>query len=418
MQSDGNLTISYGPQAVWESGTAGPGPSTLVMQDDGNLVIYGPSFPLWSSRGGRTPRATPPPLPNPGGQSWLNAITCLSAVSCWAVGFFGKLGAEAPEILHWDGRGWSQVSAPRPTPTGDAALTAVNCTSTSDCWAVGSYSAKALQEQGQAVHWDGNHWSQVSVPKPGFPSTLLRADGLTGVSCQSPSSCWATGDYVNSTGAQLTEALRWDGAHWTQVATPTPGGQFALAALACPSSTDCWAGGPNGDNHLLHWDGSTWTAVSVGPVDSPFVESITCSSPTSCWAAGDYFSSQGGVLNQALHYDGGSSSLVNVPNPAGAGQNGTWIDVNTLYGVACPQSDSCWAVGNFQGGGAPPEGAEAMHWNGLTWSQALTANPPLNAHLAGVSCSSSEDCWAVGGGGNDRSGNYAMHWNGKTWTGV
>jgi hypothetical protein len=421
MRQDGNLVIFRGAQAYWESGTAGPGSSTLVMQDDGNLVIYGPSFPLWSSRSGRTPRATPPPLPNPGGQSSLNAVTCLSALSCWAVGFFGKLGAESPEILHWDGRGWSQVSAPRPTPTGDAKLRAVHCTSTSDCWAVGSYAANALQVQGQAMHWDGNHWSQIPVPALGSPSNSRSADGLTGVSCQSPTSCWATGDYLNSTGAQVTEALRWDGAHWTQVATPTPGGQFALAALACPSSTDCWAGGPNGDNHLLHWDGITWTAVSIGPVNSPFVESITCSSPASCWAVGSYYGPQGGNIDEALHYDGSSWMLIDVPNPGGAGQVGQWIDVNSLFGVACPTTNSCWAVGFYRAGGSPPVGGDAMRWNGTTWSQALTPNPQLAPNALSVSCTATDNCWAVGGfypPGANNSLNYAMHWNGKTWTGV
>lgn len=50
MQTDGNLVI-YGPvgQVLWTSGTGGHAGSTLVMQDDGNLVIYQGSTGIWSS---------------------------------------------------------------------------------------------------------------------------------------------------------------------------------------------------------------------------------------------------------------------------------------------------------------------------------------------------------------------------------
>jgi len=52
MQSDGNLVI-YGPgpggQSVWVSDTGVPG-SRLVVQDDGNVVIYRPDgMPVWAT---------------------------------------------------------------------------------------------------------------------------------------------------------------------------------------------------------------------------------------------------------------------------------------------------------------------------------------------------------------------------------
>jgi surface antigen len=54
MQSDGNLVI-YTPnnRAVWASGTAGRGQSGLYIQDDGNLVVYTNSLvPTWNSKTG------------------------------------------------------------------------------------------------------------------------------------------------------------------------------------------------------------------------------------------------------------------------------------------------------------------------------------------------------------------------------
>ena len=50
MQPDGNLVIyNSADQALWSAGSAGFGPSaTLVMQNDGNLVVYAHGLPVWS----------------------------------------------------------------------------------------------------------------------------------------------------------------------------------------------------------------------------------------------------------------------------------------------------------------------------------------------------------------------------------
>jgi serralysin len=48
MQTDGNLVLYNGSHPVWSSGTISPG-AHLFMQDDENLVIYQGSTPLWAS---------------------------------------------------------------------------------------------------------------------------------------------------------------------------------------------------------------------------------------------------------------------------------------------------------------------------------------------------------------------------------
>lgn len=49
-QSDGNLALyTENNVLVWSSGTSGNGPSELVLQPDGNLVLYSGSVPTWSS---------------------------------------------------------------------------------------------------------------------------------------------------------------------------------------------------------------------------------------------------------------------------------------------------------------------------------------------------------------------------------
>src|SRR5258708_7943678 len=51
MQSDGNLVAySSGGQSYWSTGTSGHPGAFLLLQDDGNLVIYdSKNSPLWAS---------------------------------------------------------------------------------------------------------------------------------------------------------------------------------------------------------------------------------------------------------------------------------------------------------------------------------------------------------------------------------
>ena len=51
LQTDGNLVLSEGGEAVWASGTDGREVSKALMQEDGNLVLYAPNEePVWASQ--------------------------------------------------------------------------------------------------------------------------------------------------------------------------------------------------------------------------------------------------------------------------------------------------------------------------------------------------------------------------------
>ena len=50
MQTDGNLVLyAFNGHPVWASNTVGQNGAYLIMQDDGNLVIYKPTVPVWAS---------------------------------------------------------------------------------------------------------------------------------------------------------------------------------------------------------------------------------------------------------------------------------------------------------------------------------------------------------------------------------
>ena len=77
---------------------------------------------------------------------------------------------------------------------------------------------------------------------------------------------------------------------------------------------------------------------------------------------------------------------MNSPNPSGA-------KFTTLYGVACPTSASCFAVGQDQDRNYMLH-ALVEHWNGHRWS--IMPSPTATDGLNAVTCPNAEDCIAVG----------------------
>jgi hypothetical protein len=339
---------------------------------------------------------SPVPIPSPGGtatasRSELNGVSCASPASCWAVGdFFKSRFSALNQALHWNGRRWSLVAVPSPGGTASVAgssLTTVRCTSPASCWAVGDYRppGSSVSLLNQALHWNGRHWSLVATPVPG--RTASGGYGfLNGVRCTSPGNCWAVGGFVEGgaigRGALLNQVLHWNGRTWSQASAPDPGGTRAAAinlldGVACTSSGNCWAIGSYGTlanprtnlNQALHWNGRRWSLVATphpgGIGASSELLDVTCISSTSCWAVGDYGSrnaSSSSLVNEALRWNGHAWSLVSTPDPGGMTNGAT----NFLFGIRCPSSASCWAVGDSQASG--PEVNQALHWNGRRWS--------------------------------------------------
>ncbi len=82
-------------------------------------------------------------------------------------------------------------------------------------------------------------------------------------------------------------------------------------------------------------------------------------------------------------------------------------DDNLLSGVTCVSSDDCWAVGSYHPPSHNPGGGLIMHWNGSAWS--VVQSP--SAGLTDVTCISHSDCWAVGGSTIEK-------WDGSSWATV
>jgi len=85
---------------------------------------------------------------------------------------------------------WSIVSSPNPTGATSSGLSSVSCSSSTRCFAVGYYS-KGLVFKTLVERWNGTRWSIVSSPNP----TGATSSGLSSVSCSSSTRCFAVGSY-------------------------------------------------------------------------------------------------------------------------------------------------------------------------------------------------------------------------------
>jgi hypothetical protein len=306
----------------------------------------------------------------PGPSFGLDAVSCVSASDCIAVGGsnYGFTVAE-----RWNGSRWMAMATPRPkgsVPGGF--LSGIACVSASDCIAVGQYESFTLGYLSLAEHWNGTVWAIMPMPRVtvlGSAAGASRAavagtnPALSGVSCVGASNCLAVG----STGfVSLVE--RWNGTKWTVVARPPGRG---LTRVLCTGVSDCIAVG--------------WTTASLVPPFSP--------------------------VSGVYHWNGSAWTMMATPSPAGQ-------IIAGFSDIACVSRSNCTVVGNSGSGSDVNPLAE--HWNGAAWTLMSTPSPPSlsGSSFSGVACSSPSNCSAVG---ITEGGNYVWlpmveHWNGTTWT--
>ncbi|HZD86451.1 MAG TPA: hypothetical protein VE088_00420 [Gaiellaceae bacterium] len=227
------------------------------------------------------------PIPRVKVYSELSGVTALSPKNIWAVGAsgvdVGKRIALRTLVLHWNGRRWKRVRSPNPAARKTLraqvwdSLYSVAGASAKDLWAVGSYFFRAGRRHTHhtlVVHWDGRRWTQVPSPSPGGNS---RTSLLNDVTAGSASDVWAVGRYVRHGNQPLVE--HWDGTRWSVVSFPGSGGLSGVTAL---SSDDAWA---VGETSVGHWDGSAWSAEGT-PGSNDLLNELAAVSPSDIWAVG------------------------------------------------------------------------------------------------------------------------------------
>ena len=367
-----------------------------VGQTDGRTMAQRWNGSVWAVQ----------PDPAGGSQSRLEGVACPNGTSCFAVGSFLPPGHVfdsrwQPLVERWNGVSWVVVASPNPAGSSDSRLVDVDCVSPTWCFAVGSTTI-AGQQRTLAERWDGVGWTIVASPNaPG-----VSPNALADVDCTSASNCFAVGTTTTDiVGQTLVE--HWDGTAWTIAPGAVPG---ALNGVSCANAGDCLA---VGDDHgvsdpaalAMHWNGSTWTSVAgPDPSDDPFLTraaAVSCTTATACIAVG---TTQTGfppiagcpAVSFATRWDGTTwSGSATAGNP--------WLCATSLFDVTCTTSTDCTAVGTYPNSGAGYPGTVIRHWDGSAWAAVSSPNP-VNASdsaLAAVACASTTDCFAVGASFSD-----------------
>jgi hypothetical protein len=157
-----------------------------------------------------------------------------------------------------------------------------------------------------------------------------------------------------------------------------------------------------------------WSVSDMQPPTVPTrrFEDVSCTSAEACIAVGSK-SESGAEKPQAQGWNGSSWSVhTSVPIPSGATSG-------RLASVSCVSTSFCLAVGSYVDSGGVRK-TLGMSWNGSAWSVVTSPNPSgaTSSELAGVSCSSSTSCLAVGrytdSGGVQKD--LGTQWNGTTWS--
>jgi hypothetical protein len=328
--------------------------------------------------------------------SVMSGVSCAAPADCVAVGYYANASGTRPLTGLWNGKAWSVAAAPSPGGMEAANLNAVSCVAADNCVAVGS-SFNGTDTVSLAEAWNGTHWSIAPTPNvKGAQSSVLSA-----VSCPAAGHCTAVGDYATS-AVTGTLAETWNGQAWSISNTPNAAGSAftTLSGVSCPAVNTCVAVGsyttsPSPLSIAETWNGSSWTIHAVpspAGASGTFLQAVSCRSAADCAAVGDYFNGTDN-LPLAEGLTGTAWSVQATPAPAGA-------FYSSLNAVSCPAAGDCVAIGysTRPSGAATITTTLAQAWNGRGWATQPTPNPSgaQQSYPYGVSCPQPGSCAAIG----------------------
>ena len=289
----------------------------------------------------------------------LSGVTCVSTLVCIAVGFQVVEATSADQglvvVSDDGGETWSQ----EPVPSTVSGFQAISCPSANTCYAVGYYAGPSGSVPAAMMTADGGStWSAESVPDS--------QNRLTGVSCTTDLDCVTVG----GTG-QVTDTafLTSDGgATWT--AEPIVGMQ-TVGGVSC-TVTNCVAAGVTdygyGGAATSSDGGLTWQYDTVG---DGVIASVSCTATSECIAVAQnsnvYNSADGGqtwsrdATPTAITKLSGVSCQVDGCTAVGGGTGGA--EVLSSSGAGSPQISNVSPNSSMTEGGGTVEitGANLTH---------------------------------------------------------
>ena len=210
-------------------------------------------------------------VPNPPGETGatLTGVSCTSRTACTAVGEYQPSGNYyVPLVERWNGVAWQAQDPAIPPGVIGFQLNAVSCVTASACTAVGGlFDSTSAGVQQLIESWDGTSWSVSTAPAPPTGASFL---SMNGISCGRRDRCAAVGNYTDSSGLEQPTAEISGSGGWRLVsaAAPPAGTQAGLEDVSCEAAWNCIAVGTqytsSGSQTLAeHWDGTSWKAQAT-----------------------------------------------------------------------------------------------------------------------------------------------------------
>jgi hypothetical protein len=347
--------------------------------------------------------------------SSFRSVAALSDRDIWFAGMkrglSNKLG---PAFARWDGSTLTAMPDPNLEDAGAIGIEALAVRTDEDAWAVG-YMLQERQNKLVSFHWNGKEWTLVPTPDPpsdkGEPVTSVpnKYAELTAVTIVSEKNVWAVGHYPQN-GLSKTLILHWDGNQWEVISSPNiEGTDNYLYGVVSISDDDIWAlghAGPTADQIItmaLHWDGISWKLVDVpdlGPVIA-----ASSDSTGNIWVVNNNITAKN-MLGSAVRRSGDGRWDV-IPMPQ--------VTQPALHSVSALSSDDVWAVG-VKWSGYPPDAEPnqiatrslVLHWDGSNWSEVPGPDPSYIQSLEAVAVSLNGDVWVVGASAANKDS--PVHW--------
>lgn len=317
------------------------------------------------------------------------AVDALSTTSAVAVG--GQ--ANKTDIDQYNGTSWTGVTSPDPGTVIDI-LNAVGGSSSTNVWAVGTEANSTASgfERTLIVHFNAVKWT--AFPSPNKPTKVGGSIGdnvLLGVAAHSSSDAMAVGSYTGQDGNAHLLTEHWNGAKWSLVSIPDPGGSSALTGIARAGATDYIAVGHFGSSPTTNkpfselWNGTLWKLLP-----HPTFPANTSLNAVSGLAANDAFAvgNSGATAPSGVAWHWNETSWVDIKYPAGLGQEPVGVAEISPTSVIV-------AVNNF----ANSKNTATIEWfHNSSWVDIQVGNPGMTDSFNGAAAiPGTTDAWAVGG---------------------
>jgi hypothetical protein len=354
---------------------------------------------------------------NKGGSAEVRQVSCGSAGSCAAGGFYlDRQDHQQGFVASQKNGAWGQAVKVPGLGTlnkgGGAGVFSVSCSLRGNCAAGGVYTDRGNHGRGFVVSERNGVWGQ-AIKVPGLAA--LGPAGIGSVSCASAGNCAAGGSYLAGKPHGFVVSER--NGRWGQaievpgLGTLSQGRPAFVFSVSCGSAGNCAAGGYYwlfGHQHgfVVSEKNGVWgQAIKVpglAALGSAVVNPVSCASAGNCAAGGTYSDPdghrQGFVVSEK---NGVWGQAVEVPGLGALNKGG---DAH-VYSVSCASAGNCAAGGPYVGGSGHRQGFVVSEKNGV-WGQAVEVpglgalNKGGNAYLYSVSCASPGNC---GAGGSYRS---------------